>query len=180
MNKKNNIKRLVQAALFLAIAIVFQLIQKNFTQIVPTLIGPLINAILLLTSFVCGVGFGILIAILIPLFAVITGALFTPLIPFVPFIIIADILTAAVFGIISHKGKYGIYIGGVLAALVNYGWFFLASTKLIYIFKLALKPQIIHKIGIVFGIPQLINSIIGAVIAIVIINILRKRKISNY
>lgn len=174
--KNNSVKKLVQASIFLALAIILQLIGRNFVQINPLLIGPLINTILLITTYICGLSFGIIISILIPILAVFTGALAAPLVPFVPFIAIGNIVFVVGFGIIMNKGKVGLYAGVLVGSFIKYGFLTFASTKLIYMLKLAIAPKIATQLGVLFSTPQLITALLGGMVALVIIEILIKRK----
>jgi len=177
MKTNINVKKMAQASILLAFAIILQLIQRNFTQINPILIGPLINTILLLCTYVCGLTYGLILSFLIPIFAILTASLAAPLVPFSPFIIVADIVFVAAFALVMNRWKYGVYIGALLASLVRFAFFTFASTKLIYVFHLALAPAIAKKIGVLFSTPQLLNSLIGSVVAVIIIKALIKRKI---
>ena len=91
MKRNSSVKNLALASMFLALAIILQLIQRNFTQINPLLIGPLINAIILVTTYLCGLSYGLMISVLIPVIAIPTGALAPLLVPFSPFIVVATV-----------------------------------------------------------------------------------------
>lgn len=177
MRNDNKVKKLVQASIFLAFALMLQLIGRNFVQINPLLIGPLICTIILLTTYICGITLGILISILIPVFAVPLGALAAPLIPFAPFIVLGNIVFALGFAITMKKGRMGLIGGVLLGTLVKFLFLSFSATKLIYVFKLALSPQSAKMIGTAFTTPQLIISLLGGVVAIIAIEILTKRKI---
>ncbi len=179
MTNNDNVKKLVQTSVFLAFAIILQLIGRTFVQINPLLIGPLISTIILLTTYVCGLTFGILISILIPVFAIPLGGLAAPLIPFAPFIVIGNIVFAAGFAIVMKKGRLGLYLGVLLGTLVKVLFLSFSATKLIYLLKLGISPQSAKMIGMAFTTPQIIISLLGGAVAIVAIEIMRKRKISN-
>ena len=59
--KNTNINKLVKASLFLALAIVFQVIGKTVPQISQFFVGPAVNAILILTAAICGGVYGVLV-----------------------------------------------------------------------------------------------------------------------
>ncbi len=177
MMKNGNVKKLTQSSIFLALAIILQLIGRNFVQINPLLIGPLICTIILLTTYVCGLTFGVLISILIPLSAILIGALAAPLIPFAPFIVIGNIVFAVGFAITMKKGRVGLYLGVILATLFKVIFLSFSATKLIYILKLNLSPQSAKMIGMAFTTPQIPISLIGGAVAIIAIEILTKRKV---
>jgi hypothetical protein len=171
MNK--SIKSLVRSGLLLAIAIVFQAIGKNFPGINQFLVGPVINAILLIGTFMCGIWWGTAIGILTPLTAWMLGQLTSPLGPFVPFIMAGNAIFVICFGLLKNKGQWGKYAGILSGAFIKYLFLYFSATKLIHLFKLKLPA----KIAVVMGIPQLITALIGGAIAIVLIEMLLKRKI---
>ncbi|WP_066499386.1 ECF transporter S component [Abyssisolibacter fermentans] len=177
MKNTNNIKKLVQASIFLAFAIILQLIGRTFVQINPLLIGPLICTVILLTTYSCGLLFGILISILIPVTAIPLGALASPLIPFAPFIVIGNILFAVGFAITMKKGTIGLCTGIILATLVKVLFLSFSATKLIYMLKLDISVQSAKMIGMAFTAPQILISLIGGAVAVIAIEILQKRKI---
>lgn len=180
--RNNKVKQLVQSSIFLALAIVLQLIGRNFVQINPLLIGPLICTIILLTTYICGLTYGILISLLIPLSAIPLGALAAPLIPFAPFIVIGNIVFSAGFATTMKKGRLGLYIGVLIATLVKFIFLSVSATKLIYIFDLGISQQSAKMIGMAFTTPQILISLLGGVVAIIAVEVLVKRKviIPNY
>lgn len=175
--KNGNVNKLVRSSLFLALAIVFQVIGKSAPQISQLFVGPAVNAILILTTAMCGGVYGILVGSLTPLLAWLTGQLAGPLGPFVPFIIIGNILFVLSFVILNNKGKYGKYLGIIIGAFIKYLFLSLSASKLIPLFKLNMPTKIVNKLVLTMGIPQLITALIGGFLALIIITILRKRKI---
>lgn len=59
----NNSRSLVRGSLFLAIAIVFQLIGRTYPEVSQIFVGPAVNAVLLLTASICGLWIGLGIGI---------------------------------------------------------------------------------------------------------------------
>ena len=176
--KNANINKLVKASLFLALAIVFQVIGKAAPQVSQSFVGPAVNAILILTAAICGGVYGISIGSLTPLLALLTGQLASALGPFVPFIIIGNILFILSFVIVNKRGKYGKYFGVIIGAFIKYVFLSISSSKLIPLFELNIPVKIVNKLVIIMGIPQLITALIGGAFALILIEILRKRKIS--
>ena len=175
--KNDNVNKLVKSGLFLALAIVFQVIGKSAPQISQLFVGPAVNAVLILTAAICGGIYGVLISSLTPLLALLTGQLAVALGPFVPFIIIGNILFVLSFMIFKNQGKYGKYLGIIIGALIKYAFLSVSASKFIPLFKLNIPTKIINKLVITMGIPQLITALIGGFFALIIINILRKRKV---
>ncbi|MCI1965654.1 MAG: ECF transporter S component [Oscillospiraceae bacterium] len=178
MKTRNNVKALVLASLLLALAIILQLVQRNFTQINPLLIGPLINTTILLTTYFCGLTYGLMISVLIPVLAIPTGALAAPLIPFSPFIVVANLIYAASFYPLMKKGKFGIYIGALLSSVLRFLFFALSAMKLLYVFIPDVSKKSAQLIGACFTTPQLLIALLGSAVAIIVIKLLRKRKIT--
>lgn len=174
MKKNHSVKKLVLTALFLAFAIILQLIQSNFVQINPLLIGPLISAIILLTTYICGLSYGIIISILIPVTAIPFGALAPLLIPFAPFIVIGNIVFSASFAFFMNKGKLGLYIGVAVSSAIKFLALSFCATKVIYMFSFGISEQSLKLIGTVFTTPQLILSLIGGAVAIIILKLLKR------
>ncbi|MBU3128114.1 ECF transporter S component [Clostridium tagluense] len=175
--KNLNINKLVKASLFLAIAIVFQVIGKTAPQISQFFVGPAINAVLILTAAICGGVFGVLVGCLTPLLAWLTGQLPSAFGPFIPFIIIGNILFILSFVTISNRGKYGKYLGIIIGAFIKYIFLWISASKLITLFQLNIPAKIANKLIIGMGIPQLITALIGGAFALLLIEILKKRKV---
>jgi len=177
MKNDDKVKKLVLSSIFLAFAIILQLIGSNFVQVNPLLIGPLISTIILLTTYICGLTYGILISILIPAIAVPLGALAPLLIPFAPFIVIGNIVFSVSFAAFMKKKKIGLYLGVIISSIVKFLFLSFSATKLIYIFDLGISGQSLKMIGAAFTTPQLIISLLGGVVAIIILKLLKKVKL---
>lgn len=176
--KNSNINKLIKASLFLALAIVFQVIGKTVPQISQFFVGPAVNAILILTVAICGGIYGVLVGSLTPILAWLTGQLPSALGPFIPFIIIGNMLFVLSFAFISKRGKYGKYIGIIIGAFIKYMFLSLSASKLIPLLKLNIPEKMAAMLVISMGIPQLITALIGGAFALILIEILRKRKVN--
>ncbi|MBZ9688729.1 ECF transporter S component [Clostridium estertheticum] len=175
--KNLNINKLVKASLFLALAIVFQVIGKTAPQISQFFVGPAINAILILTAAICGGVYGVFVGCLTPLLAWLTGQLPSAFGPFIPFIMIGNILFVLCFVLVWKRGKYGKYLGIILGAFIKYIFLSVSASKLIPLFKLNIPVKMANMLVISMGIPQLITALIGGAFALILIEILRKRKV---
>ena len=176
--KNTNINKLVKASLFLSLAIVFQVIGKTAPQISQFFVGPAVNAILILTAVICGGTYGVLVGSLTPILAYLTGQLSSALGPFIPFIIIGNIILVLSFIILNRRGKYGEFLGIIIGSFIKYLFLSTSASKLIHLFKLNMPTKIVNKLVITMGIPQLITSLLGGAFALLLIEILRKRKVS--
>lgn len=178
MNKNNTgVQNLIRSGLFLAIAIVFQLIGRNFPQVSQFLVGPVINTVLLLTTYVCGTYYGIAAAILTPLLALITGQFQAILAAFIPFIMIGNAVYVLAFGILKNKGKIGKYTGAALGSFLKFLFLYLSAAKIVPLLNLGIPKKVLPKLAVMMGLPQLITALFGGVLAIAIIEILRNRKV---
>ncbi|MBW9151199.1 ECF transporter S component [Clostridium estertheticum] len=175
--KHTNVNDLIKSSLFLALAIVFQVVGKSFPGISQFFVGPAVNAVLILTAIICGGTYGVLVGSLTPLLAYLTGQLASTLGPFIPFIITSNILFVLSFIILNKQGKYGKYLGIIIGSFIKYIFLSISASKLIPLFELNIPTKIINKLVITMGIPQLITALIGGFFALIIISILRKRKV---
>jgi len=172
----DKVKKLVRASLLLAIAIIIQILGKNIPEINQFLVGPIVNAILIITAFVCGTWWGIGVGVLTPVIAWLVGQLPGPMAPFIPFIMIGNALFVIFFGILKNQQKWGKYIGLILGSFVKFLFLSFSAAKLITVFNIGLPQKIASKLVIMMGIPQLITALIGSIIALVLIKTLTKRK----
>lgn len=175
--ESRNVNHLIKASLFLALAIVFQVVGKNLPTISQFFVGPAINAILILTAAICGGIYGVLVGSLTPLLAYLTGQLPSALGPFIPFIIVGNILFVLSFVILSKQEKYGKYLGIIIGSFIKYVFLSFSASKLIPLFNLNMPAKIVKKLAITMGLPQLITALIGGAFALILIEILRKRKV---
>lgn len=176
-DKNKGIQNLIRSGLFLAIAIVFQIIGKNFPQVSQFLVGPVVNSVLLLTAYVCGTNYGIAAAALTPVLALLLGQFPALLASFIPFIIIGNMIYVFVFGILKNKTQPGKYIGAVLGSFLKYFFLYLSASKLVLLLGLGIPQKILPKLTAMMGLPQLITALFGGAIAIIIIEILKRRKV---
>lgn len=165
----------MRSALLLAIAIVFQILGRTFPQISQFLVGPVVNALLILACCICGLWYGVLVGALTPLLAWLVGQLAAPFGPFIPFIMIGNALFIIVFNIFNSKQGLRTYIGVILGAIIKFGFLFFSASKLVKLFALNLPEKVANKLIIAMGIPQLITALIGGILAIFIYKLLVKR-----
>ena len=175
--KHRNVNDLIKASLFLALAIVFQAVGKNLPGISQFFVGPAVDAILILTAIICGGAYGVLVGSLTPILALLTGQLASFLGPFIPFIIIGNILFVLSFIILNNKIKYGKYLGIIIGAFIKYVFLSISASKLIPLFNLNIPAKIVSKLVLTMGIPQLITALIGGAFALIIIKVLVKRNL---
>ncbi|WP_243108615.1 ECF transporter S component [Clostridium rectalis] len=173
-----DLRKLVKTALFLALAIIIQSIGRSIPQISQIFVGSMVNCILIITTLICGTFWGALIGIMTPLLAWIIGQLPSPMAPFLPFIIISNIIFIIIFSMIYKlKGSILKYISIIVASLVKFIFLYLSASKFVYLLHIDMTKKILNKLVIMMGLPQFITAFIGGVLALLIFNILCKRKI---
>ncbi|MCX7695649.1 MAG: ECF transporter S component [Caloramator sp.] len=169
--------KIVYSSLLLAIGIVFQIIGRNIPQINQFLVGPIINSILILTAFICGRWWGVGVGTLTPLLAWFVGQLATPLAPFIPFIILGNLLFVLVFSLFMEGDLLRRATGIVLGALAKFAFLTFASTKLIKLVGFNFPPKIAKVLATSMSFPQLITALLGGALALVVIELLKKRRV---
>lgn len=174
MNVQKETRNLVLSALFLAIAVIIQLLGKSIPQVSQFLVGPVVNAVIILTTYFAGHKYGILVGALTPLLAYATNVLAPAMLPFVPFIAIGNIIYVITFSVLK-KLKNGEIIGVVAGSVLKYLFLFYSATKLIDIIAPGMKEPVKAKLAIAMGTPQLVTALIGGGAAIILYQLLKKR-----
>lgn len=167
-------KRVTLAGLFLALAIVFQLLGRSFPDLSRWIVGPLINLLLLLTIWYCGGRYGYLLASLTPIMAWLVGQLNPVLAPFIPFIIVGNLLYILPFDLLRNHLP-GRIMGMVTGSVLKF-FFLSASVRyLLPVLNLGIPPKVQANMATAFGTVQLVAALIGGVIALIVIHMLDKR-----
>lgn len=171
-------KNLIRSSLLLALAIVLQLVGSRVPQqINQFLVGPAVNAILIISAYICGKFWGISIGILTPLLAWLVGQLAAPFAPFIPFIMIGNAIFVLSFSLLKDFKKFGAYLGIIIGAVLKYVFLFLSASKLVGLLNLSIPKKLAGKLILAMGIPQLITALVGGAVALIIIKILESRNI---
>lgn len=161
--RKNPVRWITRTALLLAVALAVQSLkmQPPFGQVVT---GGAINAILYLAVALVDTWAGVAIGVITPWVALLMGINKLPFM--VPFIIIANVLLALVFGLLK---RYSRFFAGVMAAVAKYGWFLLTTKTLVGLIGKTLPAPAIAA----FGITQLGTALIGLMLAFIIADSLK-------
>lgn len=174
MNVKQETRNMIFSALFLTLAVLIQILGKNIPEINQFFVGPMVNAILLLTVYFAGLKWAILIGALTPVLAFFAGVLATPMAPFIPFIAIGNLLYSLIFALLKDV-KFGEASGVLLASFVKFLFLFVSATKLINIIALGIPEPVKAKLAVAMGVPQLITALAGGFIAIALYKMLKSR-----
>ncbi|GFP78472.1 ECF transporter S component [Clostridium fungisolvens] len=169
------IDKVARAAFLLAIAIIFQFLGRNIPGINQFLVGPIVNAVLILATFICGARLGALVAVLTPILAWVVGQLATAMAPFIPFIVVGNLIYILIFSVLKNK-KYGLYIGIILGSFIKFVFLSFSASNILKVIDIGIPKKILEKLAISMGVPQLITALAGGIIAIILIKLLYKRK----
>ena len=117
----NKIKSITRTAMLLALTIVFQAVGRTFPLGSNSnfIVGPLVNACLVISVTLVGVFGGAVISVLSPFGAILTGASL-PL-PLAPFIALGNFVLVLAFYIFRKKKAIAIVLGSVAKFAVIYG-----------------------------------------------------------
>ncbi|OPZ93739.1 MAG: hypothetical protein BWY74_01008 [Firmicutes bacterium ADurb.Bin419] len=166
----NKVKFLTRTAMLLALTLVFQYLGRLIPlgQYSSFIVGPLVNACLLISTGLVGIYSGAVISVLSPFGALLTGAAY-PLV-FAPFIALGNFVLVLLFYIFKEKRVIGVISGAIAKFVVIYG-------SLLYVipyFKLMPTNMALKLAGFSFGWPQLVTALIGGAIAIPIIKRIKR------
>lgn len=162
---RDKTKFLTRTALLLAVAIAFQFLGK-FIPYNNFIVGPVVNAVLIIATAVAGLWSGTAIAVIAPMVSAFTNkAAIAPLVlGFSPFIIIGNFIIVLSFHLLRKKNKVaGITIGAVL----KFGFLYAAISIFTSVVKM--KPAFAATLTNLFSWPQLVTALIGGAIALIIL-----------
>ena len=166
---------ITRLSLLLALTMVIQMV--GLPQPVT---GPLINAMLYMTTILSGWLSGIILGCLTPIIALLRGQLPPAFAPMIPFIMVGNTLLVVVFHRFLTKTKVTpirrikIYAGIIFASFVKFSFLSLSIKLLI---PLIIAYDIPDKFAIMMTIPQFFTALIGGVIALLIYEILYRSEI---
>lgn len=166
----NKTKFLARTALLLAVAIAFQIFGK-FIPYNNFIVGPVVNAVLLIATAAAGVWSGISIAVIAPIVSAFTNkAAIAPLIiGFSPFIIIGNIIIVLAFHFLRKKNAV---LSVAAGSVLKFG--FLYAAIAVFTSLVEMKPQFAATLTNLFSWPQLITALAGGAIALVILKLAGK------
>lgn len=170
----NNVKKLTRASMLLVFALVVIFIGARFggAMFNQFAVGPLVNAVIISAVLITDLKFGILVSLLTPILAALTGQ-FTVL-PFIPFIMVGNAVLAALVGIMDKLvKKFGIYIGIVIGAVLKMLFLIVSVNFLISLFNLPIPKPAMEKLAAAMSYPQLYTALAGGFVAVVFYNIFR-------
>jgi uncharacterized membrane protein YeaQ/YmgE (transglycosylase-associated protein family) len=180
--KKPNTKLITRTAIMLALTIVFQALGR-YTNLGPNsnfVVGPLVNACLLIATAAAGLWGGEIVSIVSPFGAIITGAALP--IPFLPFVALGNLLLVVTFYYAVKSSKLkpyfkneGKYIGILAGAILKF--LFLYASVATFLSFYNVPSKLYNVMYFTFSWPQLVTAIVGGAIALVVIKALERNKI---
>lgn len=168
-------RSMILTALFLGMAIVIQLLGRFNPDFSRVFVGPLINALLLLTVIFCGRRYGMLLAVLSPIMAFATGQLNPALAPFIPFIMLGNLALVIPFSFLLRNLTTQV-IGIVIGSGLKFFVMMMAAQYAVPVFGLPIPPALQQRLPVAFGLVQLYAALIGGAIALVLGSLLKKRE----
>lgn len=171
---KNKTRLITRTAVLLALTVVFQYTGRliplgsnsNF------IVGPLVNACLLVAVATTGIWGATLIAVIAPLVAALT--IHTPVAPYIlvfsPFIAAGNFVLVLLFYLFRKKNKIlGIASGAILKFLILFG-----GISLILSIKDA-PPAMAAALSFLFGWSQLVTAAAGGIVAMIILRVIGEK-----
>ncbi len=159
---------ITRTAMLLAVAIAFQLLGRFLGPYNNFIVGPVVNAVLIVATAAAGVWSGIAIAVIAPLISAFTNkaAIAPVILAFSPFIITGNIIWVLSYYFIAKKNKIIALASG---AILKFGFLFASIS--IFVGFMQLKPAIVKTLVSLFSWPQLATAVIGGIIALVVIKL---------
>jgi hypothetical protein len=122
-------------------------------------VGPIVNATLLIATVLLGVRGGILIGLIPSTIALSTGLLPAVLAPMIPFIIVGNAILVVTFGYLRDKNYWLALVSGSILKFA-----FLFGTSGIVI-SLLLNQKIASSVAMMMSWPQLATALAGGLVA---------------
>ena len=175
MNKKT--LWITETAVMLALLIALQALTKPLGQIVT---GSCVNAVLAVTALFCGMGSGITVALLSPVFAYLFGI--APQLVTVPAIMAGNAAFVAVLCLAGGgKAVWKSVSACLAAALCKFAVLYVLVVYVIcgvaadlLLAQGLLKAPMLNALPATFAAPQLVTALIGGTVALLIVPVLKK------
>jgi hypothetical protein len=132
-------------------------------------VGPLVNACLLVSTALAGVWSGIIISVISPFASLINNhaPVAAALLPFAPFVAIGNAVYVLSYYLFKKRSSVvGVGIGSIL----KFAFLYSSINIFLQFFNF---PKFAKVLSFLFGWPQLITALIGGIIALAVIKILK-------
>lgn len=165
-----------RTAVMLALLIVLQWLTKPLGQIVT---GSCVNAVLAVTVLLSGLGSGVAVAVLSPVFAYLFGI--APQILTVPAIMIGNTVFVVLLHLTFSKTFWKSVAGLLAAAVCKFAILYVLVTYVIcgvlaqpLLAQGLLKEAMLKALPATFSAPQLVTALIGGAVAFAIVPVVKK------
>lgn len=173
---KTKVQWITRTGVLLAVLIVLQAVTKSLGQLVT---GSCVNAVLAVAALTCGLGSGLVIALVSPVLAFLLGI--APQLVTVPAIMAGNAVFVLVLSRIAAGGTVKKVLLWLAAAIAKFAVLYLLVVKLIcgvmapgLLEGGMLKAPMLKALPVMFAWPQLFTALIGGGIALLMAPVLRK------
>ena len=173
---KTKVQWITRTGVLLAVLIVLQAVTKSLGQLVT---GSCVNAVLAVAALTCGLGSGLVIALVSPVLAFLLGI--APQLVTVPAIMAGNAVCGLVLSRIAAGGTVKKVLLWLAAAIAKFAVLYLLVVKLIcgvmapgLLEGGMLKAPMLKALPVMFAGPQLFTALIGGGIALLMAPVLRK------
>ncbi|HOJ10931.1 MAG TPA: ECF transporter S component [Clostridiales bacterium] len=169
--RRPKVQFITRTAILLALTIMFQMMGRFLGPNNNFIVGPLVNAALLIATAATGLWGATTISVIAPFVSALTNkAPIAPiLLPFTPFIAIGNFILVLFFYLFMKKNKIaGIITGSVL----KFSFLYASISVFLKVMKVPEGPSKV--LNSLFSWPQLVTALAGGVIALVVIKALGK------
>lgn len=171
--KNDRIRFITRTAMLLALTVVFQMVGR----LIPNnnfVVGPLVNACLLVSTVLGGIWSGIIISVVSPFTSLINNH--APVAPalmlFAPVVAAGNaVLVLSFYFIKKYWVAWGEYTGILIGAVLK---FFVLYSGIILFLRTFSFPKFAQTLIYLFGLPQLLTALAGGIIALVVLKPLKK------
>ena len=173
---KTKVQWITRTGVLLAVLIVLQAVTKSLGQLVT---GSCVNAVLAVAALTCGLGSGLVIALVSPVLAFLLGI--APQLVTVPAIMAGNAVFVLVLSRIAAGGTVKKVLLWLAAAIAKFAVLYLLVVKLIcgvmapgLLEGGMLTAPMLKALPVMFAWPQLFTALIGGGIALLMAPVLRK------
>jgi len=168
---KSKVLIIARTAILLALTIVFQMMGRFLGPNNNYIVGPLVNAALLVATAATGLWGATAISVIAPFVSALTNkAAIAPLIlSFSPFIALGNFVYVLCFFLLSKKNKV---VGVIIGSIVKFGLLFASISAFIRVMNVEEKSAAV--LTSLFSWPQLFTALVGGAIALFVIKTLKR------
>jgi len=168
---KNSIRFITRTALLLAVAVAFQIFGK-FIPYNNFVVGPVVNAVLIVATAISGIWSGTAISVIAPLVSAFTNK--APIAPFIiafsPFIALGNFVIVLAYHLLKKKSRILAVVAGAAVKFVV-----LYASVTLFTSLVQMPPQMAATLTNLFSWPQLVTALTGGAVALAVLAAIEKR-----